>query len=320
MNEELRSTTQKTVDNTNQSLAPHAAAPSARPPATSPAASLDPRSSHFYGGLLAAAAVLVAGAAISQSAFGATRAHMAAATASPRTDHGMDERWGAGTVTVVLDGSLDDMDPAAKDAVTAAFGAWMNSSTNVNPVVVNRSTDRIGAAQDGVNRISFGVIDIPGHEKDVAATISYADDATGEIIEADTIFNNAYAFQVMPGQASDSRECIGGKYDVQDVATHEFGHFYGLGEDLSDQTTTMFITSKPCQTHKRMLSESDVTSMNGLYAVASPSSQTSSTGSSASCAISRRGSHDFSGLIFFGVAIFGLMIRRGTCTRICREP
>jgi Matrixin len=320
LNEEVRSTKQKTVDNANQSLAPHAAAPSARPPATSPAASIDPRSSHFYRGLFAAAAVLVAGAAVSQSALGATSAYMAAAKASPRTDHGLSERWGAATVTVVLDGSLDDMDPAAKDAVTAAFGTWMSSSANVNAVVVNRSTDRVGAAEDGVSRISFGAIDIPGHEKDVAATISYADDATGEIVEADTIFNNAYAFQVMPEQVSDSRDCIGDKYDVQDVATHELGHFYGLGEDMSDETTTMFITSKPCQTHKRTLTESDVTSMSGLYAVAAPSSPSTSTGSSASCSISRSSSHDFSGLIFFGIAIFGLMIRRGTCTRICREP
>jgi hypothetical protein len=302
------------VYNANQSLAPHAAAPSARPPATS----CDPRSSHFYGGLLAAAAVLVAGAALSQSALGATSAHLAAAKASPRTDHGIDERWGASTVTVVLDGSLDDMDPAAKDAVTAGFGTWMSSSANVNAVVVNRSTDRIGAAQDGVNRISFGKIDIPGHEKDVAATISYADDTTGEIVEADTIFNSDYAFQVMPEQASDASECKNGKYDVQDVATHEFGHFYGLGEDMTDTTTTMFITSKPCQTHKRTLTESDVTSMSALYATAPPSPQTPAA--SASCSISRTGSHDFSGLIFFSIAIFGVMIRRGTCTRICREP
>ena len=108
------------------------------------------------------------------------------------------------------------------------------------------------------------------------------------------------------------------KYDVQDVATHEFGHFYGLGEDMTDTTTTMFITSKPCQTHKRTLTESDVTSMSGLYATAPPSSQTPSA--AASCSISRTRANDFSGLIFFSVAIFGLMIRRGTCTRICREP
>lgn len=230
----------------------------------------------------------------------------------------MDERWGAGTVTVVLDGSLDDMDPAAKDAVTAGFGSWMNSGANVNAVVVNRSTDRIVAAQDGVNRISFGTIDIAGHENDVAATISYADDATGEIIEADTIFNSKYAFQVMPEQASDLVECVSQKYDVQDVATHEFGHFYGLGEDMSDNSTTMFITSKPCQTHKRTLTESDVTSMSELYATAPPSSTTPS--GQASCSISRTRTNDFSGMIFFAITIFGLVIRRGTCTRICREP
>ena len=81
-------------------------------------------------------------------------------------------------------------------------------------------------------------------------------------------------------------------------------HFYGLGEDMTDTTTTMFITSKPCQTHKRTLTESDVTSMSGLYATAPPSSQTPSA--AASCSISRTRANDFSGLIFFSVAIFGL--------------
>jgi hypothetical protein len=268
--------------------------------------------------LFAAAAIVIAGASLSYSAFAAKPHATAFAKASPRTDHGMNERWGAGSLTVVLDGSLDDMDPAAKDAVTAAFATWGTSGASVNAVVVNRSTDRVAAAQDGVNRISFGSIDIPGHENDVAATISYADDATGEIIEADTIFNSKYAFQVMPEQASDVAECASGKYDVQDVATHEFGHFYGLGEDMSDSTTTMFITSKPCQTHKRTLTESDVASMSGLYATAPPSSETPSA--QASCAMTRTRTNDFSGMIFFSVAIFGLMIRRGTCTRICREP
>ena len=303
------------MDTTNESLAPHANAPSACPPALR----VDSRYRGFKGVFLAAALVVVGGAAISRSAAAAKPTRKAFATASPRTDHGLDERWGAGTVSVTLDGSLDDMDPEAKDAVTAAFGTWMSSSAKVNAVVVNRSGDRVGAAQDGVNRISFGKIEISGHEKDVAATISYADDATGEIIEADTIFNSNYPFAVMPETEHDDRKCAGQTYDVQNVATHEFGHFYGLGEDMSDTTTTMFITSAPCQTHKRALAESDVASMSGLYAVAPPPELSSNSGA-ASCAISRASMPDFSGLFFLALAFLGLMIRRGTCTRICRAP
>lgn len=220
----------------------------------------------------------------------------------------------------MLDGSLDDMAPRSKDAVSAAFGAWISSGANVNAVTVNRSADRVGVAHDGVNRIVYGPITISGHEKDVAATISYANDVTGEIEEADTIFNSAYPFAVLPDDATDSKTCAGKTYDVQNVATHEFGHFFGLGEDMSDTSTVMFIQSAPCQTHKRVLTESDTAAMGTLYAVApAPGPGSGSSGSAAGCSVSHSTApRDSSGLFFFAIALGAIMIRRGTCTRTCR--
>lgn len=233
---------------------------------------------------------------------------------------GKAEKWAAGTITVVLDGSLTDVDPHAQDTVTAAFGAWMGG-TNVNQVVVNRTSEHGVAAQDGVNRILVAPITIADHEKDVAITISYADSETGVIVEADTIFNSRYAFAVLDAsdEADVSRdEKCGKKYDIQNVATHEFGHFFGLSEDVSDESATMFIESAPCQTHKRELTSSDVASMSSLYP-ASGEAVSPATSSSASCAFAPLSNRNESSAPFFLLAAAcAFMIRRGNGTRTSR--
>jgi hypothetical protein len=119
--------------------------------------------------------------------------------------------------------------------------------------------------QDGVNRLLLGPITVPGQEGDLAITISYADTDAGERIEADTIFNNAYDWTSI-GSGTDQRAACRNRYDLQNVGTHEAGHFFGLDEDYQDQSTTMYVSSMPCQISKRTLSHSDVPVMSGLYA------------------------------------------------------
>ena len=247
------------------------------------------------------------------------------AGASPRTvASGKAEKWGPGPISVVLDGSLTDIDSKSQDAITAAFGAWM-SGANVNQVVVNRTSEHGVAAHDGVSRILVAPITISGHEKDVAVTISYADSETGVITEADTIFNARYDFAVL--DASDEAdvshdEKCGKKYDVQNVATHEFGHFFGLGEDMSDTSATMFITSAPCQTHKRELTADDVSSISSLYPESAgggaASAMATSSASSCSLARTKSSSDSPSPLLLFAAAAFAFMLRRGNGTRTSR--
>lgn len=304
------------------SLRPMAAAPSARPPSFSIAPKVEPvlgkKGMGRFGALLAAG--------VFACAVGASH-HVVAPEVAPRTafakaiarttESGKTEHWGAAQIPVVLDGSLSDMDPKAQDAVVAAFGTWMSSGAQVSQVSVDRSSERGQVAHDGVNRILFGPITIAGHEKDVAVTISYADSDTGVIQEADTIFNSMYAFEVLGSKEGDEdeKEC-GKKYDVQNVATHEFGHFFGLGEDVSDTTTTMYIRSAPCQTHKRELTQSDEQAMAALY-VGGPSGGAPSPAAS-SCAASPAAPSETTGAMFLFAAVLAFMLRRGSDTRTSR--
>jgi hypothetical protein len=200
----------------------------------------------------------------------------------------MHQRWSASPLTFTLDPSLDQIDPRAKDAVTAAFGTWDSAGLGT-PRSSFVADDAAGLpAEDGISRVMFAPITIPGHETDVAVTIGYADTKTGLLREADVILNSAYAFAVIddaaiapalptadppvdPSQdptldpASVVASCTQ-RYDVQNIITHEAGHVFGLGEDTNDNAATMYLRSRPCETTKRVLSSDDRDVMASLYA------------------------------------------------------
>ncbi|MDP9036404.1 MAG: hypothetical protein M3O50_16510 [Myxococcota bacterium] len=204
-----------------------------------------------------------------------------------QTPSGAHERWTNTSVTVTLDASLDALDPAAKDAVRSAFGAWVASGIGLPRLVFESSAQSRGAVQDGVNLVRYGPITQPGHEHDLAVTIGYEDATTGEILEADTIFNSDYPLAALlspsseKAEADDSSRGCGDRYDLENVATHEAGHFFGLGEDVEDTRATMYFRSLPCQTHKRVLTGPDRALMTTLYAEPVPSPAQGCGGSAA---------------------------------------
>jgi|HubBroStandDraft_1064217.scaffolds.fasta_scaffold56981_2 matrixin len=222
-----------------------------------------------------------------------------------KTSSGADELWSSPALTITIDPTLANATPAAKDAIMNAFGAWASSDASLPQVSFNATSTPGEAVQDGVNRLLLGPITVPGQEEDLAITISYADTNTGEIIEADTIFNNAYDWASIGSAAGETTAC-NNRYDLQNVATHEAGHFFGLGEDYTDESTTMFVSSKPCQLSKRTLSKSDVTVMTGLYAQAAANAS-----QKAACGARIAGGRDTNGaaLMAMGFVAFALVRR-----------
>lgn len=87
---------------------------------------------------------------------------------------------------------------------------------------------------------------------------------SGEIMEVDTVFNKRHPWAVFP----DSPECQSDPeaYDLQNVATHEFGHWVGL-DDLYDDSAkdlTMYGFSAGGEIKKRSLGTGDITGKNEL--------------------------------------------------------
>lgn len=209
----------------------------------------------------------------------AREAQIISAAPAIKTSHdGKRLMWLAERATVVVDPSLAGLAPAAYDATVRGFGAWLGTGFWMPELTFEESSQPLGApAYDGRNTVSYRVIDVPGHERDVAYTLSYVDADTGEIREADIVLNARYAFDVFADARAgvgsgdscnhggqEQRACERG-YDVQNVVAHEAGHFFGLGEDTERASATMFACTGRCEIHKRELELSDARAMDELY-------------------------------------------------------
>ena len=197
--------------------------------------------------LFAAAVFLVAGGA--------------QAASKPRiTSNGMPEKWSGG-MSLVLDPSLETLGPGATDAIRTALGTWLTEVAHLPNVTFEIGSSPGTAALDGKNLVLAGPVTTPGKEDALALTTTYADTMTGNIIEADIVFNTDYAFGDVANLGSG---CVS-TWDLQAVATHEAGHFFGLDEDYTDVAATMYVNTAPCDVHKDVLTTEDTTALSTLY-------------------------------------------------------
>ncbi|HEY6725897.1 MAG TPA: matrixin family metalloprotease [Polyangiaceae bacterium] len=191
------------------------------------------------------------------------------------------QRWMVPDVQVVIDESVHAITPEAEQAIVQAFGAWLSASPNLPELNIEHGRGlKPRLDPDGVNAVVYAPIEFPGHEDDLAITIGFSDEETGEITEADIIINSRHAYSHLnsPIPGAPSTSCDGTsqasvcdyRYDLQNVMTHEVGHFYGLGEDREDRTATMYSCTSACETHKRDVSDGDRQTMGRLYKDALP--------------------------------------------------
>jgi Matrixin len=86
---------------------------------------------------------------------------------------------------------------------------------------------------------------------------------TGEM-ESDTVFNSRLPWFVASTEGDGCVESMAA-YDVQNIATHEFGHTYGLDHPTGDRWETMYAYGYTGETAKRSLATGDLAGINGLY-------------------------------------------------------
>jgi len=200
------------------------------------------------------------------------RAPMLLVNGSPQTKQtpsGATERWGKNEITITIDQSFAALGPSAPSAVQQAFGTWLSSGAPLPPLRFDSGSGLSAKVEpDGVNAVVYAPIDIPGHKHAIAVTVGFADPGTGRIVEADLIVNSTLEIAVLEGAAPE--EACAGRYDLQNVVTHEAGHFFGLDEDHSDGEATMYFKTGKCELKKRDLGPSDSSVMTALYSGAAP--------------------------------------------------
>ena len=109
---------------------------------------------------------------------------------------------------------------------------------------------------DGKSVVAFGAID----PRDLALTCWWT--LNGNSIEADMKLNSAgYAWTTSPGTGCKNR------WSVEAVATHEFGHAFGLDHvsPVLDANQTMSPLILPCQNSQATLGRGDIMGLRAKY-------------------------------------------------------
>jgi MYXO-CTERM domain-containing protein len=239
-----------------------------------------------------------------------------------RAPNGDQVRWRRGDTTIQIDSSVDRLGQAARDAVGKAFGTWIELGTHTPRLRFdNTKGAKLSLEPDGKNTVLVAPITLEGHKDDLAITLAFWDERTGAIAEADIVINANVAFEIMSREGDDPHQsvrdnaqahyqCDVNAYDLQNVLTHEVGHFMGLGEDMQEDAATMYYRSRRCETQKRTLEHTDTTAATSLYATPADERQESQA---AGCSVSGpapRTDGTNAGMMLAAFAGLGLLSRR----------
>jgi len=146
------------------------------------------------------------------------------------------------------------------NTIVTSVTTWNDNSTSTifgsTVTGVVDGADRV--APDGKNEVMFGEIVDPGV---IAFTITWGvyggPPPARELVEWDAVFDDdSFAW----GDAE------AGKMDLQNIATHEFGHAAGLGHpDNTCTDETMYAFASVGETKKRTLNAGDIAGIDSLY-------------------------------------------------------
>ena len=140
------------------------------------------------------------------------------------------------------------------NAVTAAFSTWgFVPTSSIRFAYQGDAAASPSSHGDGINVVGW-VFSLPPN----LVGLTSCPFTLGELRECDTELNDNYSWTV-------SGEF--GRYDVQNAATHEVGHWLALDAlyGTDDEPETMFITLNPEETKRRTLEWGDTMGVRYIY-------------------------------------------------------
>lgn len=137
----------------------------------------------------------------------------------------------------------------------AAFNAWPSPAPRVN-VLNDGTATRYGATRTG--DIMFGST---GGSLATTYTWRWNDG----LVESDVVFNKGYTWFNAGSEGDGCIETAGNTYDVRNIATHEFGHVYGLGHPSGARYETMYAYGYSGETLKWSPASGDANGVNANY-------------------------------------------------------
>lgn len=146
----------------------------------------------------------------------------------------------------------------ASNAFDSAVGAWESAASKDLIKTIKQDNNAHYGSLDGKNSVEFGRY--AGSNGVIAVTAYWVDRSTRTIVEFDMQYNTYYNW----GDASTGGS---GVMDIQNIATHEFGHAFGLSDIYSGaySKVTMYGYSNYGETEKRTLEAQDIAGIRKIY-------------------------------------------------------
>jgi len=145
----------------------------------------------------------------------------------------------------------------AASAFQAAYNTWKAADPNAPSISVASDSTASSPSADHRYEIMFKALG--GRTLAITYTWHWS---TGEN-ESDTVFGTNVPWFLAPGEGDGCYEGVTA-YDLQNTATHEFGHVYGLGH-VSSAFNTMAPTASTGETYKRSLAPGDAAGIRAIY-------------------------------------------------------
>lgn len=149
--------------------------------------------------------------------------------------------------------------------VTNSFQTWSAASSGKVNFVYDGTTSLRRAKLDGQNTITWARLN--GSSLGITYTWYYPD--TGQVVDVDTVMNKKYNWSwTNPNSINVETSCSQtNTFDVQNILTHEFGHWMGLDDLYSSSVKdlTMFGYASPGELKKDLPASGDLLGINSLY-------------------------------------------------------
>lgn len=163
-------------------------------------------------------------------------------------------KWASLPVTYSINPSNpQDIDPIS--AINTAARTWDDKTSQSLFQYDGQTSNKYGTSGDG-NVISFGSI---SSSNTIAVTTVWYTRVGKRILETDMLFNTFYTW---------GTDGSLGVMDIQNIATHELGHTFGLSDLYNSCTTqTMYGYSENGDIDKRTLESGDIAGLISLYGI-----------------------------------------------------
>lgn len=222
-------------------------------------------------------ALVSLGAASSVSAYCRMTASQRAAGPNECITEGAELEWKQRCISysIFRAGSRDLTMPQLQSVMRDSFAPWLRATCGGQTTgLIVQETDALSMSTKtefkstggNVNNIIF-YDDWAERNYDpmaYALTIVWHNTRTGEIYDADMAINeNRGTYAICP----EPEGCVDGRIDLQNVVTHEAGHFLGLAHSVGPESfgATMVAVAPPGEVSKRTLEQDDINGLCDIY-------------------------------------------------------